>query len=594
MMRADGKSLALSLRNIYETLAISVPTVADAVRGQVDKHTCDDRLAHWGHAVVQNAGIELEVDGRENLRPGETYLVMSNHQSLYDIPVLFEVIGSNIRMITKKELFRVPVFGKALAAGGFISIDRSNRRAAIRSLAAASELLAKGTHVWIAPEGTRSRSGELLPFKKGAFYLALEAGLPILPVTLVGTRDALPAKGVRSTPGAKVKATIHPKIDPAPYAARGKKGRDELMGEVKRVMESSLVTAAHAAPPVSLWPAPSSQGAPGAGIAVLVNANAKRGGRRVAAQIARALPAASVRLTRSAQEVDAWLRVLPRPRAVLAAGGDGTAVALVNALARVFPHGEPFPAVGVLPLGTGNGWAHALGAPKLHRCLGLLVGGGHDPLPTRSCSLIDVEGTLAHFAGSGWDAMILDDYKRQLEASKGPSRHLTKSVYGYPLSHVAANDSEGRAYGNPHVVIENLGDSVFTVDGEGTPHRLPGAKRGTVLYDGGMGTASVGTCPEFGYHFRAFPFAERMPGFLSVRAYDRGALDAVASIPLLWKGTHPLRGMHDWLATHVRMTFSRDVQVQIGGDAHGMRRTIEYRAAERGVKMVDWRRLMCL
>ena len=165
---------------------------------------------------------------------------MSNHQSLYDIPVMFDVIGANIRMITKKELFRVPLFGNALAAGGFIAIDRSDRHAAVRSLRVARDLLASGTHVWIAPEGTRSRTGRLLPFKKGAFYLAFEAGLPILPVTLVGTRNALPAKGVRSIPGAKVTATIHPKIDPKPYAARGKAGREQLMAEVKRVLESAL------------------------------------------------------------------------------------------------------------------------------------------------------------------------------------------------------------------------------------------------------------------------------------------------------------------------------------------------------------------
>lgn len=111
-------------------------------------------------------------------------------------------------------------------------------------------------------------------------------------------------------------------------------------------------------------PAP---GPPGTGLAILVNANAKRGGRRVAVQIARALPGARVRLTKSEREIDAWLRLLPPMRAVLSAGGDGTAVALVNALARVTPPEEPLPTLGVLPLGTGNGWAHALGAPKLHR-----------------------------------------------------------------------------------------------------------------------------------------------------------------------------------------------------------------------------------
>jgi hypothetical protein len=326
---------------------------------------------------------------------------------------------------------------------------------------------------------------------------------------------------------------------------------------------------------------------------VLVNAKAKRGGRRVAVQIARTLPGASVRLTRGAHEIDAWLKTLTSPRAVFAAGGDGTAVALVNALARTTPADAPLPILGVLPLGTGNGWAHALGAPKLHSCLDLLAA-WREPLPTRRSSLFDVEGTLAHFAGSGWDAMILDDYRQQLDASRGPSRHFSKSVYGYLSATLLRTAPRVTLFGNPRVLIENLGDEVFTVDPSGRPYRIEGARHGTVLYDGTFGTASVGTAPEFGYRFRAFPFAERMPGLFNARVYERSAVGAVTSIPRLWKGQHPLRGMHDWFATHIRMTFSREVPLEIGGDASGMRRTVEYRASDRYATMVDWRRLLCL
>ena len=233
-------SLAVSLRNVYETLAISAPTVVDALRGTVTKAACDARLERWSRACLRNARIELDVTGRDHMAPGATYLVMSNHQSLYDIPVLFQAVGPNIRMITKRELFRVPIFGGALDAAGFIAIDRSDRNAAIRSLHRARELLASGTHVWIAPEGTRSLDGALLPFKKGAFYLALEAGLPILPVTLQGTRSILPARGFRSDPGHRVRVTIHSFVDPVPYAARGKAGRADLMEHVRHVMESAL------------------------------------------------------------------------------------------------------------------------------------------------------------------------------------------------------------------------------------------------------------------------------------------------------------------------------------------------------------------
>ena len=118
----------------------------------------------------------------------------------------------------------------------------------------------------------------------------------------------------------------------------------------------------------------------GKGLYILVNANAKRGGRRIAVQIARAMPGATVRLTRSIQEVEGWLRTIlangtngSSIRCILSAGGDGSAVALLNALDRVVPKGEPFPCVGALPLGTGNAWAHALGARKLDACVRALA-----------------------------------------------------------------------------------------------------------------------------------------------------------------------------------------------------------------------------
>jgi hypothetical protein len=82
-----------------------------------------------------------------------------------------------------------------------------------------------------------------------------------------------------------------------------------------------------------------------------------------------------------------------------------------------------------------------------------------------------------------------------------------------------------------------------------------------------------------------------MPGFMSVRVFSRSVLSAVTAIPGLWRGEHPLPGMHDWLATHVRMTFSRDVPVQVGGDAWGSRRSIEFKTAPRSVRIVNWRRM---
>lgn len=343
---------------------------------------------------------------------------------------------------------------------------------------------------------------------------------------------------------------------------------------------------------------------PGAGFAVLVNANAKRGGRRVAAQIARRLTGAQVRLTRRAAEMDEWLRSILRPGArdgrtsgstapvtcILAAGGDGTAIALVNALLRVVPPGEPLPAVGALPLGTGNAWAHATGSRHLAWCVDRIADAPR-PLPLRRYGLVECEGVSCHFAGSGWDSQILEDYRAQLAASRGPSRHVAKSVGGYLSAMLLRTVPKAVLFGLPHVIVENLGDEVFTITADHKLLRLSGVGHGSVIYDGPAAVAGAATAPEFGYRFRAYPFAERLPGFLNVRVYNTHALNAVASIPKLWTGTHPLEGMQDWFVRACRMTFSRPVPLQIGGDACGMRQTIEYKIGDRPVELLEWRRL---
>jgi diacylglycerol kinase family enzyme len=339
-------------------------------------------------------------------------------------------------------------------------------------------------------------------------------------------------------------------------------------------------------------PVPSPQRSRGAGIYILVNANAKRGGRRIAVQISRALPAAHVRLTRSIEEIEGWLRpVLSSahpPRCLLSAGGDGSAVALLNALDRVVPKGEPFPPVGALPLGTGNAWAHSLGARKLDHCVRALA--RHEgPVPTRRYALFEVDGTLTFFGGCGWDAQILDDYRNQMQSA--PSSRVAKSVWGYLTAMMTRTVPKTLLRGRPHVIIENLGDEVWVIDEGRRLRPLPGARRGTVLYEGMASVAGAATCPEFGYGFKAYPFAERLLDWLNIRIYDQSALSAVRDIPKLWRGDHPLRGMHDWFATEVRMTFSRPVPLQIAGEAVGLRLSVEFKRSPRRVAALDWRML---
>jgi diacylglycerol kinase family enzyme len=121
--------------------------------------------------------------------------------------------------------------------------------------------------------------------------------------------------------------------------------------------------------------------------------------------------------------------------------------------------------------------------------------------------------------------------------------------------------------------------------------RVPDARRGTILYEGMASVAGAATCPEFGYGFRAYPHAERMLDFMNVRVYDQKTNTAIVDIPKLWRGAHPLRGMTDWFATEVRMTFSRPMPLQIGGEAIGSRLTVDFETSNRKVDALDWRML---
>lgn len=226
-------------RTWNETLRVCAPTVAEQLVGRVTKQKCDQRLDEWAHTACRVADVKITVHGDEHLAPvreGESFVVISNHQSSYDIFVLMHVFPGSLRMVAKKEIFRVPVMGGAMHAARFVALDRGNTDRARKALDDAVKTFEQGTSVWIAPEGTRSPSGKMLRFKKGGFMLALNAKRRTLPVTLVDTNTVLPSKDVRVRSGQHASVHFHAPIDPADY---GLERRDELMDDVKRVIRSA-------------------------------------------------------------------------------------------------------------------------------------------------------------------------------------------------------------------------------------------------------------------------------------------------------------------------------------------------------------------
>ena len=148
----------------------------------------------WSKRLLKAAKIKLITIGSENINPNESYVFISNHTSLLDIPSVLGGLNNNIRIIYKKELQKIPIFGYALKKSPFICIDRDNVKNAMDSLKQAIEAVKTGESVLIFPEGTRSLTGELGEFKRGAMMLAIKSGKPIVPLTIIGAFENLPAK----------------------------------------------------------------------------------------------------------------------------------------------------------------------------------------------------------------------------------------------------------------------------------------------------------------------------------------------------------------------------------------------------------------
>jgi 1-acyl-sn-glycerol-3-phosphate acyltransferase len=190
----------------------------------------------WGRSTLWTAAARVHVEGLQHLTPGQPYVIMANHQSFHDVWALFGYFPAHFRWVIKQELSRIPVFGPACSRMGHIFVDRGNSEKARASLALAGERIRGGTSVAFFPEGTRSRDGRLGPFKKGGFFIALAAGVPILPITIDGGGRLFPSGGLVFRPG-HMRIRIHPAIDVGAYSQDSK---DALMERVRQAIASGL------------------------------------------------------------------------------------------------------------------------------------------------------------------------------------------------------------------------------------------------------------------------------------------------------------------------------------------------------------------
>jgi 1-acyl-sn-glycerol-3-phosphate acyltransferase len=193
------------------------------------------RLFMWGaRAGVWMTGVRVEAIGLDRFDHSRSYIFMTNHISNLDPPIQVPLIPKRTSVMVKKELFKTPILGRAMRLGSMVPVDRGNRDAGIEAVRAAKAVINEGVNMIIYVEGHRCFDGKLLPFKKGPFYLAVESGIPVIPMTIVGTHYTMPKGRFAIKPGL-VKVIFHPPIEPQDFASR-----ESLMEKVRAAIESGL------------------------------------------------------------------------------------------------------------------------------------------------------------------------------------------------------------------------------------------------------------------------------------------------------------------------------------------------------------------
>ncbi len=193
----------------------------------------------WSWLILATTGVEVDAAGIEALTPGRTYIFVSNHQSIYDIPILFSTLPYQLRIIAKQSLGRIPFLGWHLRRTGHLLVDRRSpdRSGIFRQW---SELVSKGLSLIVFPEGTRSIDGRVARFKAGSFLLAIEAGLPVVPLAISGSRHVMLRNRLMVKPG-KVSVVVRPPIETGglyrPSVEDAKKLADDVQAQIRAMVE---------------------------------------------------------------------------------------------------------------------------------------------------------------------------------------------------------------------------------------------------------------------------------------------------------------------------------------------------------------------
>ncbi len=206
-------------------------------KGRIGHHCA--RL--WGKIALLANGVRVRVEGLEKIEGKGPFIFMSNHQGSYDIFALLGYLPFHFKWLAKKELFSIPFFGWTMSAAGYISLDRQGTRETVEAMNQAAQKIREGMSVVIFPEGSRSPDGSIQPFKKGGFTLAMKSKVPIIPISIAGSREIMPKDRLTASPG-EIRIKVGDPIETEPYSL---KDRTCLMERVSETITKNFESIAH-------------------------------------------------------------------------------------------------------------------------------------------------------------------------------------------------------------------------------------------------------------------------------------------------------------------------------------------------------------
>lgn len=343
-------------------------------------------------------------------------------------------------------------------------------------------------------------------------------------------------------------------------------------------------------------------------LVVLLNDNARKVGRRVKRSLSELIPWVKVYSSRSLDDASRYIREIVDNRysRVFSGGGDGSMITMINLIRRYVDEKNQqierlsrhlraripryqFPDIGILKLGTGNGWARIVGSKRGIKPL--LSVKEKEAWRIKQFNLLESENRLIHFAGLGWDAAILNDYINFKKLfGIGPLKRIMNGLLGY-LSSLALKTLPRELFKRKRIEarIINQGEEVYGVDMEkGDNLKRLDIGRGDVLYEGYLNVVGAGVITDYGFGLKAFPFAGLRPDMMNLRVVKSGVFELLSHARSVWMGRYRSENILDFMANKVTIDLSTSLPFQMAGDAMGYRDKVTFEVSDYKVRVIDF------